>query len=127
MARNATLSFIPSPAGLEPRAAAVLDRAARAAAGKHTLKNVTGATASWFRRAKSLTVRLESRVDLSQHVHSYDVEVRWRRQTVFKGRFSQLLSRHRGSRGRAAGVTVFVPGEWESALAALSAAGERMG
>lgn len=120
MARTASLSFIPSSADLDPKAAAVLDRAARAAAGRHTLTHVTGATASWFRRAKSLTVRLESRVDLAQHVHSYDVEIRWRRQTVFKGRFSQLLSRRAGSRGRQASVSVFVPGEWERALDALS-------
>lgn len=120
MARNAPLSFIPSPVGLEPKAAEIFDRAARAAAGRHTLKSITGATASWFRRARSLTLRLESRVDLAQHVHSYDVEVRWRRQTVFKGRFSQLLSRHEGSRSRQASVSVFVPGDWESALAALA-------
>lgn len=125
MARTASLSFIPSSADLDPKSAEILDRAARAAVGRHTLKNLTGATASWFRRSRSLTLRLESRVDLAQHVHSYDVEVRWRRQTVFRGRFSQLLNRHAGSRGRQASVSVFVSGEWERALDALSSLRER--
>lgn len=125
MARNASLSFIPSSADLDPRVAAILDRAAKAAAGRHTLQNLTGATASWFRRSRSLTLRLESRVDLAQHVHSYDVEVRWHRQTVFSGRFSQLLNRRAGSRGRQASVSVFVPGEWERALDALASPARR--
>ncbi|HTK04465.1 MAG TPA: hypothetical protein VL500_02685, partial [Candidatus Eisenbacteria bacterium] len=77
-----------------------------------------GAAASWYFRKRGLHIALGSRVAHGHGTHTFDVRVRWRRQTVFQAVFHQRLYGRGQSRCE---VQVYddVPGAWETLLAGM--------
>lgn len=115
----ATSGFLPRRiAGVDARQKTLFDLAAEVAKSREFLVSDVGAAASWYFRKRGLHVALGSRVAHGHGTHTFDVRVRWRRQTVFQAVFHQRLYGRGKSRCE---VQVYddVPGEWEALLAAM--------
>ena len=102
--------------GVDSRQKAIFDNAASLAKAKEFLVSDSGAAASWYFRRKGLHIAVSSRIMHGYGSHSFDVRIRWRRQTVFQAVFHQRLF----GRGKdRCGVQMYedFAGEWEALLA----------
>lgn len=101
---------------VDARTRALFERAVLLAHTRHALQATDGARARWRLRRNGLVIALEATTPADRLTQVLDVEVRWKRATVFRARLAQYLL-GASPRERHDFATIFrVPGDWERLL-----------
>lgn len=117
-----TRSFFPSRVRdrdgnpIDVRTKAIFERAVLLAHSRHALQTTDGVRARWRLRRNGIVVVLDATTPADRLTQVLEVEVRWKRATVFRARLAQYML-GATTRERVAFATVArVPGDWERLL-----------
>ncbi|MEY4745315.1 MAG: hypothetical protein RL272_1260 [Candidatus Parcubacteria bacterium] len=97
-------------------ARAIFERAVLLAHSRHALQSTDGVRARWRARRNGLVIVLEAVTPADQLTQVLDVEVRWKRATVFRARLAQFLLGTSPRQRHAFSAIERVPGDWERLL-----------
>ncbi len=117
-----TRSFFPSRVRdrdgnpVDDRTRALFVRAVLLAHGRHALQATDGIRARWRVRRNGVVVTLDATTPADRLTQVLDVEVRWKRVTVFKARLAQYLLGASARERHAFTAISRLPGDWERLL-----------
>ncbi|HSD12293.1 MAG TPA: hypothetical protein VLC10_01930, partial [Patescibacteria group bacterium] len=101
---------------VDDRTRAIFERAVLLAHTRHALQATDGARARWRVRRNGVVVVLEASTPADRLTQVLDVEVRWKRCTVFRAKLAQYLLGATPRQRHDFATLTRVPGEWERLL-----------